>query len=351
MDDTGSRLTTVPAHQFAVVEAKFESDDHALRSEQVDEIDIARDYLSNLTGVLASAGPAPDALHAAASLGRGSFMRIGSDEHKQRFCRQFIASHRQFDPAILPWPDLDDAALGRLRSIPFWQEVLYPERRAGAIVAAYAATIADPLVHEAVSLQGFEEARHAELLRVMIHRYGIAADEPPLDEPISSNLRRAFADFGYGECADSFLGFGVFKIARRSGFLPEPLFEIFDMLMREETRHIVFFINWMAWQQTARGYGARWLRAGNAAWYYSRAIGRLLGTLRRGRRANDGKDFSATQASALLDGFTFRGFVKECCAEHARRMAGFDSDLLLPRLLPTVAGVALAGWRLRPSTA
>jgi len=64
MDDTGSRLTTVPAHQFAVVEAKFESDDHALRSEQVDEIDIARDYLSNLTGVLASAGPAPDALHA-----------------------------------------------------------------------------------------------------------------------------------------------------------------------------------------------------------------------------------------------------------------------------------------------
>jgi hypothetical protein len=28
------------------------------------------------------------------------------------------------------------------------------------------------------------------------------------------------------------------KIARRAGFLPEPLFEIFDMLMREETRHI-----------------------------------------------------------------------------------------------------------------
>jgi hypothetical protein len=48
MDDTGSRLTIVPAHQFAVVEAKFEPDDHALRSEQVDEIDIAvRDYLTS----------------------------------------------------------------------------------------------------------------------------------------------------------------------------------------------------------------------------------------------------------------------------------------------------------------
>jgi len=123
------------------------------------------------------------------------------------------------------------------------------------------------------------------------------------------------------------------------------------MLMHEETRHIVFFINWMAWQQTASGYGAQWLRAANAAWCYSRAIGRLLGTLRRGRSANDGKDFSATQASVLLNGLTFRGFVQECCAEHARRIAGFDSDLLLPRLLPTVAGLVLAGRRPRPSVA
>jgi hypothetical protein len=90
----------------------------------------------------------------------------------------------------------------------------------------------------------------------MIDRYRIAADEPPLDEPISSDPRCAFADFGYGECLDAFLGFGVFKIARRAGFLPEPLFEIFDMLLREEARHIVFFVNWMAWQLTARGYGA-----------------------------------------------------------------------------------------------
>jgi len=63
-------------------------------------------------------------------------MRIGSDEHKQRFCGEFIASHCRFDPATLAWPDLDEAALGRLRAIPFWQEVLYTERRAGAIVAA-----------------------------------------------------------------------------------------------------------------------------------------------------------------------------------------------------------------------
>ena len=99
----------------------------------------------------------------------------------------------------------------------------------------------------------------------------------------------------------------------------------------------------------ARGYGARWLRGANAAWYYGRAAARLLGTVRRGRSANDGKNFSATQADVFLDGFTFRDFVNECWAEHSRRMAAFDPDLPLPRLLPTVARVALAGWRLRSS--
>jgi hypothetical protein len=272
-------------------------------------------------------------------------MKIGSDEHKERFCRDFIASHCRFNPATLTWPDLDDLALGRLRAIPFWQEVLYTERRAGAIVDAYAETIADPLVRDAVALQGFEEARHAELLREMIRRYRIAAEERPLDEPLGPDLRRAFADFGYGECLDSFLGFGVFKIARQAGFLPERLFEIFDMLMREETRHIVFFINWMAWEQAARGGMAGWLRGVTAARYYGRAIGRLLGTVRRGRRTNDGRDFSATQAGVFLEGFTLRSFVAECCAEHERRMGDFDADLLKPSFLPKLAAITLAGLR------
>jgi hypothetical protein len=174
-------------------------------------------------------------------------------------------------------------------------------------------------------------------------------EDRPL-EAMSPDLCRAFADFGYGECLDSFLGFGVFKIARRSGFLPEPLFEIFDMLMREETRHIVFFINWMAWQETTSGRGARWLRGITAARYYGRAIGRLLGTVWRGRQANDGKDFSATQASVFLDGFTFRRFIEECYAEHERRMGEFDPDLLQPQFLPRLAGVALTALRIGTGT-
>ncbi|MGH7046714.1 MAG: hypothetical protein ACREE2_10060 [Stellaceae bacterium] len=272
-------------------------------------------------------------------------MKIGSDEHKERFCDQFIASHNGYDPETLPWPELDAAALSRLRTIPFWQEVLYTERRAGAIVDAYATTITDPLVRQAVLLQGFEESRHASLLRLMISRYGIAAEESPLD-PLGADPYRAFADFGYGECLDAFLGFGVFEIARRAAFLPDPMFAIFDLLMHEENRHIVFFINWMAWDQARRGRYRAWLRAAIAVAYYGRAIGRLLGTMRRGRAINGGREFSATEAQVFLDGFSLRGLIEECCTEHARRMRAFDPDLLQPRLLPRLGAVALAGMRL-----
>jgi hypothetical protein len=274
-------------------------------------------------------------------------MQIGSAAHKERFCRQFIDSHQQFDPEILPWPELDEDALERMRAVPFWQEVLHTERRAGAIVRAFAATVADPLVREAVDLQGVEEDRHARLLSVMIRRYQLPAKEREL-EPIGPDLYTAFADFGYGECIDSFLGFGAFKIARQSEFLPEGLFEIFDTLMLEETRHIVFFVNWMAWQEAAKGRGARLWRALVSARYYARAIGRLVGTIRRGQKENDGKDFSATQAGVFLDGFTFRRFVEECYSENARRMADFETDLLIPRFLPSLARAALSGMRLLP---
>jgi hypothetical protein len=199
-------------------------------------------------------------------------------------------------------------------------------------------------VREAVILQGFEEARHAEFLRRMIRSYGIAAEEGEV-APLGRDLHRAFADFGYGECLDSFLGFGVFDIARRSGFLPEPLFALFDTLLDEETRHIVFFINWMAWQQAESGHPAPW-RAAVAAFYYGRAIGRLLGTIRRGRAADDGREFSATEIGLFLDDFTLRGLVDACCAEHTRRMRDFDPELLQPRLLPRLGGIAIAALQL-----
>jgi hypothetical protein len=271
-------------------------------------------------------------------------IKVGSDAHKELFCRQFLETHELYDPTVLPWPELDDAQLDRLRSVPFWQEVYHTERRAGAIVAAFTPMVQDPLVREAVALQGVEEARHAQLLRVMIDRYGLAATEQPL-EAFSANLETAFIDFGFGECMDSFLGFGAFKTARQSEFLPEGMFEIFDVLMHEETRHIVFFINYMAWREVQRGRGAPPLRALTSTWYYGRALRRLLGMARRGKDINDGRDFAITEANMFLDGFSFRRFVEDCYSENGRRMRAFDPNLLQPRLLPAIANMAVAGLR------
>jgi hypothetical protein len=272
-------------------------------------------------------------------------VEIGSEAHKRLFCRQFIDSHTDFTPETLPWPDLTEKELERLRTVPFWQEVRHTERRAGAIVKAFTETIDDPLLREAIALQGLEEARHARLLAVMIERYGIDAPEQPL-EPIDGDLEERFIDFGFGECLDSFLGFGAFKFARQSGFLPEAMFDIFDVLMFEETRHIVFFVNWMAWREARHGRKAALWRHANSLRFYGRAIGRLVGTVRRGQGENDGKDFSATQASMFLDGFSFRKFVEECYSENARRMSLFDPGLLQPRFLPRLADAALSGLRL-----
>jgi hypothetical protein len=272
-------------------------------------------------------------------------IKVGSEEHKELFCRQFLQTHEVFDPATLPWPDLTEAELGRLRGVPFWQEVYHTERRAGAIVEAFIPQVDDPLVREAVAMQGLEEARHARLIRVMIDRYGIDATEQPM-ETFPAKLETAFIDFGFGECLDSFLGFGAFKTARESEFLPGSMFDIFDVLMHEETRHIVFFINYMAWREVRRGRGAAPLRAMTSAWFYARAARRLLGMVKRGQDANDGRDFDITQTSVFLDGFNFRTFVEDCYRENARRMSVFDPDLLQPRLLPRIADAAVSGLRL-----
>ncbi len=114
---------------------------------------------------------------------------------------------------------------------------------------------------------------------------------------------------------DSFLGFGVFKIAMQSEFLPAEMFQIFETLMYEETRHIVFFVNWMAYNEAQKGAFARLMQPLTDFRYYMRALGRMIGTAKRGKELNDGKEFSATQASVFLDGFTFRRFLEDCYSE------------------------------------
>jgi hypothetical protein len=175
----------------------------------------------------------------------------------------------------------------------------------------------DSLLREAVALQGYEEERHSALLNALLVHYDIQIPQHAAP-PLPQNIAWAFLRTEYGECFDSFFAFGLFAVAKDSGFFPAELVARFEPIMQEETRHIVFFINWMAYRQIQRGWVAQHLRAATSLRFYGRAMRRLVGTIRRGAEDN-GQDFSATQASVFLDGFSTETFLESCLTENVRR--------------------------------
>jgi hypothetical protein len=122
-------------------------------------------------------------------------VRHGPETPKALFCGALIATHRAWEPERVAWPALDDDALARLRALPFWAEALGTERETAAKIRAYAATVSDAVLREAIALQGYEEDRHARLLEVMLDRYAIAV-EPRMRAALPANVERAFVDAG-----------------------------------------------------------------------------------------------------------------------------------------------------------
>ena len=111
-------------------------------------------------------------------------MRVGSEEHKELFCRSFIDSHERYEPEALPWPQLDEKSLGLLRSMPIWNMALQVEVNAGATLEHFARSQRDPLIIQALRLQGYEEDRHGRMLAVLSDRYGLNVTSEPAAMPI-----------------------------------------------------------------------------------------------------------------------------------------------------------------------
>jgi hypothetical protein len=274
-------------------------------------------------------------------------LRPGSPQHKRLLAQFFIDTHRDYDPERIDWPPLSDAELQRLRGLPFWQEAVATENVTSNTVTAAVALESDPQLRRAIALQGFEEQRHARVLVALSAHYGIALELPAPYTP--HDLEADFLFAGFGECFDSFFAFGLFALARDSGVFPAALVEVFEPVMEEEVRHILFFVNWV----TARRAELPWWRRPafrvRCGWIILKQVASRVQTARSlgGEAGKSSENFTLTAHQDIGPPVTLHGLLGTCLRENERRMGQYDARLRRPRLVPTLARVL---YRLLPAS-
>ncbi|HEV2300471.1 MAG TPA: ferritin-like domain-containing protein [Stellaceae bacterium] len=270
---------------------------------------------------------------------------FGSPAHKDLFCRMLIETHNPYEPHVVVWPQLDDAARARLVGLPIWDIAVQTEGKARQRVLSYGERIADPLLRRAIELDGFEEGRHKEVLAHLVAAYGIAlAPEPPYPPPRDTEW--AFMVTGFSECIDSVFAFGLFALARGSGYFPSALVDTFEPIMQEEARHILFFVNWVAWHRRNLPWWRRPWFALRILAVWAFLVWERIG-IARGLDAEGGaatpqdNNFTLTGSKALgaVD-LSPAGLIDVCLAENERRLCGYDARLLRPRTVPGLLRLA-----------
>jgi hypothetical protein len=267
-------------------------------------------------------------------------IRFGSDAHKRLFCKTLLDTHDPYRPKVLDWPRLGEEAEKRITSLPIWDIAVQTENRAGLNVCTYADTIIDPLLNKAVNLNGFEERRHRHVLANLVEAYGIKLAPEPV-YPVPKDPEWAFMVTGYSECIDSFFAFGLFKAAKDTGYFPPELIQTFDPVVNEEARHILFFVNWMAWHRRNMAWWRRpWFELkvlGVWAFLIWERIG-IAGDMGHGQQDNN---FTMTGAEQLGADINVGELVAICLSENDRRLLPYDNRLKRPRFVPFMARQAL----------
>jgi hypothetical protein len=270
---------------------------------------------------------------------------IGSEAHKREACRMFLETFNPYRPSVIAWPKLSPEMLERVTSLPIWDIAVHTESRARLRFASYANAVADPDIARAVMLNAWEESRHKEVIATLVATYGISlAAEPPFKPP--RDPQWAYLLTGHQECVDSFFAFGLFELARRSGYFGTELVETFEPVIQEECRHILLFANLVAWERANLPW---WRRIGFelrilGVWAYiaweRMVMARSLSP--KGHGAGQDTNFTATTAKSMgaveLDA---RDLIEISLKENDRRFAGYDPRLVRPTLVPKLARFAL----------
>ncbi len=271
-------------------------------------------------------------------------IRPGSAAHAEMFARLLLDTFNPYKPAVIEWPTLAPSDRDRLVALPIWDIAVRTEGRARINMLSYAPRIPDPLVRKALELNGFEEGRHKEVLAKLVAAYGIALAPEP-EYPPHKDVEWAYLVTGYSECIDSFFAFGLFELARRSGFFPPALVETFEPVMQEECRHILFFVNWVAWHRRNLPPWRRVAFAARVARVWAFLLWERIKTARAvggdPKARHSGANFTATGHESMGLDVGLGDLMAVCLAENERRMAGYDERLVRPAAMPRLCRLAL----------
>jgi hypothetical protein len=266
-------------------------------------------------------------------------IRFGSDEHKRLFCKTLLDTFNPYKPAVIDWPKLDKETENRITSLPIWDIAVQTENRAGLYVASYADLVSDPLLKKAVELNGYEEKRHRHVLSNLVEAYGIKlSPEPAYERP--KDPEWAFMVTGYSECIDSFFAFGLFDAAKRTGYFPPELVDTFEPVVHEEGRHILFFVNWVAWWRRNMPIWRRpWFELKVlAVWVF--LIYERLGIASDVSNGQQDNNFTMNGAQQLGADIDVGQLIDVCLKENDRRLGIYDPRLKRPRFVPFMARLA-----------
>jgi hypothetical protein len=258
-------------------------------------------------------------------------MKYGSEEHKKLFCRFFIDTHKPFKPEELAWPDLCEKTIEKLAKFPIWDHAVFTERQVYNKLTAYSEEITDPLLKEAMALQGYEEGRHADLLQYFLKRYNIPLKEKT-DSPLPDNLEMGFLRTGAGECIDSFFAFGFLEISKSTEDYPLELIEVMEPIVQEEARHILFIANWILYQRQQRPVLLQPLHSLRTLWsFWDAGWSRLMDLKNLG-----GKSFTIQARKQEKCSMSPKDFIQLCLKENKRRLSEYDPRLARPKFIPRI---------------
>ena len=267
---------------------------------------------------------------------------IGSERHRDAVCKMFRETFNPYKPSVIAWPQLEPEALGRLTRLPIWNIAVSTENKARARMLAYADSVDDAAWREAIGQNGWEEGRHREVMANLVTSYGIKL-EPESADKLPADREWGYLVTGYSECIDSFFAFGLFELARQSGYFPSALVDTFEPVIQEEARHILLFANWLAWHRKRLGM---WRRL-RFEWRVIQAC-TFLGWERIGMaRGMDGEaqadnNFTLNGSHSLSEAALHPlDLMAICLSENHRRFAGYDPRLLRPTTTPFLARIAV----------